>query len=119
MYKDLQKISNYTKYLSALTVSNAKSGHTGAAVGMSDFLTVLYAKHLNFDINNPTAINRDRFVLSNGHASALLYSLLYMADHKDISIEDLKNFRQFNSKTAGHPEIEHLAGVDVSTGPLG
>ena len=119
MYKDLQKISNYTKYLSALTVSNAKSGHTGAAVGMSDFLTVLYAKHLNFDINTPTAINRDRFVLSNGHASALLYSLLYMADHKDISIEDLKNFRQFNSKTAGHPEIEHLAGVDVSTGPLG
>lgn len=119
MYKQLQEISNYAKYLSATQIKQAKSGHTGAAVGMADFLTVLYAKHLNFDVNNPTAINRDRFVLSNGHASALLYSLLHLSGYKDISLEDLKQFRQLNSKTAGHPELELLDGVDISTGPLG
>jgi len=119
MYKQLQKISNYTKYLSATSISKAKSGHTGAAIGMADFLTVLYAKHLNFDVNNPKALNRDRFVMSNGHASALLYSLLYISGYKDISMDDIKQFRQLNSKTAGHPEMELLDGVDISTGPLG
>lgn len=119
MYKQLKEISNYAKYLSATQVKTANSGHTGAAVGMADFLTVLYTKHLNFDISSPNAINRDRFVMSNGHASALLYSLLHLSGFKDISLDDLKNFRQLNSKTAGHPEIEMLDGVDISTGPLG
>lgn len=119
MYTQLKEISNYTKYLSACTVSKANSGHTGAALGMADFLTVLYTRHLKFDINKPNAINRDRFVMSNGHASALLYSLLHIAGFKDLTLKDLQNFRQLESRTAGHPEMDLLKGVDISTGPLG
>lgn len=119
MYTQLKEISNYTKYLAATTVHNANSGHTGAAIGMADMLTVLFTKHLNFDIHNPKAINRDRFVMSNGHASALLYTLLHIAGFKDVTLKELKNFRQLESKTAGHPEMELLDGIDISTGPLG
>jgi transketolase len=119
MHNQLQEISNYTKYLAACTINKANSGHTGAAIGMADFLTVLYAKHLNFDRQNTKAINRDRFVMSNGHASALLYSLLHIAGFEDASLQELQNFRQLNSKTAGHPELGELEGIDISTGPLG
>jgi transketolase len=100
-------------------VEHAKSGHPGAIMGMSDFITVLFAKHLKFYSKNPFWDERDRFVLSNGHASMLLYALLYLTGYEKPSLDDIKKFRQLGSVTAGHPEYGHLAGVEVTTGPLG
>lgn len=99
-------------------IDEAGSGHPGIALGAAPILYSLYANHLRFDVNNTSWINRDRFVLSAGHGSALLYSILYMAGF-DISLDDLKNFRKKGSKTPGHPELYTTPGVDVSTGPLG
>jgi transketolase len=99
-------------------VQRAKSGHPGAPMGMADIAEVLWNDYMNHNPTNPDWINRDRFVLSNGHGSMLIYSLLHLTGY-DLSIDDLKNFRQLHSKTAGHPEYEETPGVETTTGPLG
>jgi transketolase len=88
-------------------------------MGMADVATVLFEKHLKFSARNPKWPDRDRFVLSAGHGSMLLYALLFLTGYEDIQLKDLKNFRQLNSKTAGHPEYGYLAGIETTTGPLG
>lgn len=110
------KIINSIKGLSIDMINKAESGHPGVALGAAPILYTLYSIHLNIDLDDDKYINRDRFVLSGGHASALLYSMLFYVGY--LSLEDLKNFRRINSKTPGHPEIE-TKGVDISTGPLG
>lgn len=110
------KIINSIKGLSIDMINKAGSGHPGVALGAATILYTLYSRHLNIDLEDDKWINRDRFVLSGGHASALLYSMLFYVGY--LSLEDLKNFRRINSKTPGHPEIE-TRGVDISTGPLG
>lgn len=100
-------------------VAAANSGHSGAPIGMADVATVLFEKHLKFDAQNPDWIDRDRFILSAGHASMLLYSIMYLTGYKDITLEEIKNFRQWGSKTAGHPEFGHAKGIETTTGPLG
>ena len=114
----IEKSINHLKSLSAETVSNAGTGHTGSAVGASTILFALFKDHLKFNPKNPTFLNRDRFVLSAGHVSALYYSLLHMFGY-NISTDDLKNFRKYGSKTPGHPELSVVPGAEVSTGPLG
>ncbi len=113
-----ERIINAIKALSIAQISKAGSGHPGIALGAAPILYTLYSKHLNIDVLDEKWINRDRFVLSAGHASALLYSILYMSGF-DISINDLKEFRQIDSVTPGHPEYGVTKGVDMSTGPLG
>ncbi len=113
-----QKSVNELKALAAEIVSNAKSGHTGSAVGAAPILFALFKDHLMFNPENPKFINRDRLVFSAGHVSALYYSLLHMFGY-DISSDDLKSFRKLGSKTPGHPEVNITPGVEVSTGPLG
>mgnify|MGYP002525150011 CR=1 FL=1 len=100
-------------------VQAANSGHPGMPMGMADVATVLFEKHLKFDASAPKWPDRDRFVLSAGHGSMLLYGLLHLTGYKDIPIEEIANFRQFGSKTAGHPEYGHLEGIETTTGPLG
>ncbi|BAC24728.1 tktB [Wigglesworthia glossinidia endosymbiont of Glossina brevipalpis] len=111
-------LANAVRILSMDIVENAKSGHPGAPMGMSDIAEVLWRNYFNHNPNNPKWVNRDRFVLSNGHASSLMYSILHLTGY-DLSIEDLKKFRKINSKTPGHPEIGVTEGVDMTTGPLG
>ena len=111
-------LANALRFLSVDMIRQANSGHPGAPLGMADMATVLWNRHLKHNPRNPHFINRDRFILSNGHASALLYSLLHLTGY-DLSIEDLKKFRQYQSKTPGHPEFEHTPGVETTTGPLG
>lgn len=113
-----REFSNAIRFLSIDAVSKAKSGHPGMPMGMADIATVLWTKFLKHNPKNPSWINRDRFVLSNGHGSMLLYSLLHMSGY-DVSIEDIKDFRQLHSKTPGHPEYGYTAGVETTTGPLG
>ena len=113
-----ERIVNNIRALGIDMIDNAKSGHPGVVLGAAPILYSLYAYHLKIDPKDDKWINRDRFVLSGGHASALLYSTLFMSGY-DLSIDDLKNFRQLNSKTPGHPEYGVTPGVDVSTGPLG
>ena len=115
----MQQMSNALRFLSADMIERAKSGHPGMPLGMADIATVLWTKFMRFDASNPLWYDRDRFILSNGHGSALLYSLLYALGYPDITKEDLQNFRQLGSPTAGHPEHDLLQGVDYSTGPLG
>ena len=115
----MSQMSKAVRFLSVDMIEKAKSGHPGMPLGMADIATVLWSKFLNIDPEKPNWINKDRFVLSNGHGSALLYSLLYLAGFKDVSLDELKNFRQLGSKTAGHPEKHLIQGVDFSTGPLG
>ena len=104
--------------LSADAVQRANSGHPGMPMGMADMAEVLWNDFLSHNPNNPAWLNRDRFVLSNGHGSMLLYSLLHLSGY-DLSIDDLKAFRQFNSHTAGHPEYDLDIGIETTTGPLG
>ncbi len=114
----VQKSLNYLKSLTAETISNANSGHTGSAVGASSILLALFHDHLKFDVAGTNFPSRDRFVLSAGHASALLYSTLHLFGY-DVTINDLKNFRKLGSKTPGHPEFSVVPGVETTTGPLG
>jgi transketolase len=100
-------------------VERAKSGHPGMPMGMADVATVLFAEHLKYDPAHPHWPDRDRFVLSAGHGSMLIYALLYLTGYADMGIEDLKQFRQLHAKTAGHPEYGHASGIETTTGPLG
>jgi len=100
-------------------VAAAKSGHSGMPMGMADVATVLYSRHLSFDASAPDWPNRDRFILSAGHGSMLLYSLLYLTGSADMTLEQLRNFRQLGAITAGHPEYGHAKGIETTTGPLG
>jgi transketolase len=114
----LQKAANIVRGLSMDGVQKANSGHPGLPMGAADFSTVLWTQFLNHNPKNPDWKNRDRFVLSGGHGSMLLYSLLHLTGY-DVSLEDLKNFRQWESKTPGHPEYGDTPGVETTTGPLG
>ncbi len=100
-------------------VEKAKSGHPGMPMGMADVATVLFSKHLKFDASRPDWADRDRFILSAGHGSMLIYALLHLTGYKAATKEQLSNFRQWGSKTAGHPEFGHMPGVETTTGPLG
>ncbi|QMT61730.1 transketolase [Legionella sp. PC997] len=113
-----KELANAIRILSVDAVEQAQSGHPGMPLGMADIATVLWNKFLKHNPQNPLWFNRDRFVLSNGHGSMLLYSLLHLSGY-NLSIDDLKDFRQLNSKTPGHPELGHTPGVETTTGPLG
>ncbi len=111
-------LANAIRALSMDGVQQANSGHPGAPMGMADIAEVLWRSHLNHNPQNPEWADRDRFILSNGHGSMLIYSLLHLSGY-DLSIEDLKNFRQLHSKTPGHPEYGYAPGIETTTGPLG
>ena len=112
------KSANALRMLAVDSVKQANSGHSGMPMGMADIAEVLWQRHLNHNPGNPDWFNRDRFVLSNGHGSMLIYGLLHLTGY-DLSIQDLKDFRQLHSKTAGHPEFGITPGVETTTGPLG
>lgn len=113
------EMANAIRFLSADAVQQAKSGHPGMPMGFADAATALFSKHLKFDAADPDWADRDRFVLSAGHGSMLLYSLLYLTGYPQMTIDEIKNFRQLGSITAGHPEYGHAPGVETTTGPLG
>ena len=119
MSKLNKDLSNAIRFLSADAVQNANSGHPGMPMGMADVVTVLFKNFLRFNPKNPNWLNRDRFVLSAGHGSMLLYSLLFLTGYKSVSLKDIKNFRQLNSICAGHPEYHPGTGIETTTGPLG
>ena len=119
MNPKLKDLSNVIRFLSIDAVQKANSGHPGMPMGMADVATVLFKYYLRFNPKNPEWINRDRFILSAGHGSMLLYSLLYLTGYERIKLDDIKNFRQLNSICAGHPEYEKGSGIETTTGPLG
>ena len=119
MSKQYKELANCIRFLSIDAVQKANSGHPGMPMGMADVVTVLFKDYLNFNPKNPNWINRDRFVLSAGHGSMLLYSLLYLTGYKSVSLNDIKNFRQLDSICAGHPEYHPKSGIETTTGPLG
>ncbi len=114
-----RELANAIRALSMDAVQKAKSGHPGAPMGMADIAEVLWNDHMKYNPNNAKWVDRDRFVLSNGHGSMLIYSLLHLTGFADMGIEDLKQFRQLHAKTAGHPEYGYAAGIETTTGPLG
>ncbi|MGE5500959.1 MAG: transketolase, partial [Ignavibacteriales bacterium] len=107
------------RVLSMDAVHHAKSGHQGAPMGLADVATVLWTKFLKYDASKPDWADRDRFVLSAGHASMLIYSLLQLTGFKAVTMDQIRNFRQWGSATPGHPEYGHTPGVETTTGPLG
>ena len=113
------RMAHAIRFLSMDAVEKAKSGHPGLPMGAADIATVLFTKFMKFDPTDPNWADRDRFVLSAGHGSMLLYSLLHLLGYEDMSVEDLSNFRQIGAKTAGHPEHGHASGIETTTGPLG
>jgi transketolase len=113
------RMANAIRFLAADAVEAAKSGHPGMPMGMADAATVLFTRFLKFDAADPRWPDRDRFVLSAGHGSMLLYALFHLTGYADFPIEELKNFRQLGARTAGHPEYGHGAGIETTTGPLG
>ena len=115
-YRDL---ANAIRALSMDAVEAANSGHPGMPMGMADVATVLFTRFLKFDPARPDWPDRDRFVLSAGHGSMLLYSLLYLTGYADMSIDEIKRFRQLDSRTPGHPEYGAAGGIETTTGPLG
>ena len=119
MNKQYTNLANCIRFLSIDAVQKANSGHPGMPMGMADVVTVLFKKFLRFNSRNPDWLNRDRFVLSAGHGSMLLYSLLYLTGYKSISLKNIKEFRQLRSICAGHPEFHPKSGIETTTGPLG
>ena len=119
MNKQNKDLANAIRFLSIDAVEKANSGHSGLPMGMADVVTILFKYYLKFNPKNPNWMNRDRFILSAGHGSMLLYSLLYLTGYKSISLDDIKNFRQLNSICAGHPEFKSNTGIESTTGPLG
>lgn len=113
------RMANAIRFLSMDAVEKAKSGHPGLPMGAADIATVLFTRFMTHDPKKPDWADRDRFVLSAGHGSMLLYSLLYLSGYEDLTLDEIKNFRQLGSKTAGHPEYGHAAGIETTTGPLG
>ena len=114
-----QELANAIRALAMDAVEKAKSGHPGLPLGFADVATILFKNHLKFSSKNPTWANRDRFILSAGHGSMLIYALAYLCGYEDITLDDLKDFRQLGAKTAGHPEVEMLEAIETTTGPLG
>src|SRR6201989_3341684 len=112
-------MANAIRFLAVDAVEKAKSGHPGMPMGMADVATVLFSRFLKFDPADPSWPDRDRFVLSAGHGSMLLYALLHLTGYRDMTLDELKAFRQWGSKTPGHPEYGHTPGVETTTGPLG
>ena len=118
-HPDHWKKATAIRTLTLDAVAAANSGHSGMPMGMADVATVLFEKHLSFDPKAPHWPDRDRFILSAGHGSMLLYSLMYLTGYEDMPLEEIKNFRQWGAKTAGHPEFGHARGIETTTGPLG
>ena len=114
-----QEMANAIRALSMDAVEAAKSGHPGMPMGMADAATALFQDHMVFDAAQPHWPNRDRFILSAGHGSMLMYAYLYLTGYQDMTLEEVKNFRQWGAKTAGHPEFGHATGIETTTGPLG
>ena len=115
----LKRMSNAIRILAAEGVQKANSGHPGMPMGIADVATILFSQYLNIDVKKPDWPDRDRFVLSAGHGSMLIYALNYLLGYSDMNVESLKNFRQLNSNTPGHPEYGDTLGVETTTGPLG
>ncbi len=113
-----QKAIDTIRLLSADMVEQAQSGHPGTPMEAAPIAYLLYSKYMRYNPRNPNWAGRDKFILSCGHASALLYSMLHLSGY-DLSLDDLKNFRQIDSPTAGHPEFGHAPGIETTTGPLG
>ena len=116
---DHNDMANAIRVLAMDAVEKAKSGHPGMPMGMADIATVLFSQFLKFDPGDPLWPDRDRFVLSNGHGSMLLYSLLYLTGYPEMDIEQIRDFRQLESRTPGHPEFDRRMGIETTTGPLG
>jgi transketolase len=113
------ELANAIRFLAMDAVEAAKSGHPGMPMGMADVATVLFQQFMKFDPLNPAWPDRDRFILSAGHGSMLLYAILFLTGYKDMTIPELKRFRQLGSKTEGHPEFRFASGIETTTGPLG
>src|SRR4029079_14389949 len=113
------RMANAIRALAMDAVEKAKSGHPGLPMGAADVATVLFTQFLKFDAADPRWPDRDRFILSSGHGSMLLYALLYLTGNQDVTLDQFKNFRQLGSKTPGHPENFITSGIETTTGPLG